>query len=117
MKTIKLIDMTLTEAGKIRDSALTFKEKLEVARILDRLKVDIIELPAIRSGKADQLSNKTIAAMVNIAITAQVDIIESSVEETWLPGTDGICLSQESSCHARADPGEGQRVPFLLRDR
>ena len=83
MKTIKLIDMTLTEAGKIRDSALTFKEKLEVARILDRLKVDIIELPAIRSGKADQLSNKTIAAMVNIAITAQVDIIESSVEETW----------------------------------
>jgi len=80
MKTLKLIDMTLAEAGAIREGALTFKEKLEIARILDRLKVDIIELPPISSGKADQLSNKTIAAMVQTAITADVDIIDGDVE-------------------------------------
>ena len=83
MKTLKLIDMTLAEAGALRESALTFKEKLEIARILDRLKVDIIELPPISAGKADQLTNKTIAAMVHTAITADVDIIEGDVELTW----------------------------------
>ncbi len=83
MKTIKLIDVTLKESGFIRESALTFKEKLEIARVLDRLKVDIIELPAITGGKADQLSNKTIASLIGTAITADVDLISSSVEETW----------------------------------
>ena len=83
MKTIKLIDMTLRESANIKGSNLSFKEKLEIARILDRLKVDIIELPSITGGKADQLSNKTIASMVNTAITAAVDIIGSDIEETW----------------------------------
>ena len=83
MKAIKFIDMTLRESANIKGSALTFKEKLEIARILDRLKVDIIELPAITGGKADQLSNKTIASMFNTAITAAVDIIGSDIEETW----------------------------------
>ena len=83
MKAIKFIDMTLREAGNLRENALTFKEKLEIARLLDRLKVDIIELPAIKGGKADQLYNKTIASLLNTAICVAVDISESSVEETW----------------------------------
>ena len=83
MKTIKFIDVTLMEAAAIRQSALTFKEKLEIARVLDRLKTDIIELPPISGGKADQLANKTIASVVNVAITADVDIISGNIEETW----------------------------------
>ncbi len=83
MKSIKIIDMTLREAATLRESALTFKEKLEMARSLDRLKVDVIELPPVAGGKADQLSNKTIAAMVTTAISATVDVIAPSVEETW----------------------------------
>ena len=83
MKPIKFIDMTLRQAGLSSDNALTFKEKLEIARLLDRLKVDIIELPAIRGGKADQLSNKTIASLLNTAIAVAIDIGESNVEETW----------------------------------
>ena len=57
MRTIKLIDMTLRETGAIRDNTLSFKEKLEIARILDRLKADVIELPPLSGSKADQLSN------------------------------------------------------------
>lgn len=83
MKTIKLIDITLRKSESIRETPLTFKERLEIARVLDRLKVDILELPAIKAGKADQLSNKTIASMVNAAITANVDVNEDKVEETW----------------------------------
>ena len=83
MKTIKIIDATLRNPAALRESALTFKQKLELARTLDRLRVDVIELPAISGGRADQLSNKTIAAMVSAAISAVVDVNAPAVEETW----------------------------------
>ncbi len=83
MKTIKLIDMTLREVNALREGALSFKEKLEIARGLERLKVDGIELAPIGGAKADQLSNKTIAAMVSTALIAAVEIAEGNVEETW----------------------------------
>ena len=83
MKTIKLIDMTLREVNALREGALTFKERLEIARGLDRLKVDGIELAPVDGGKADQLAGKTIAAMVSTALTATVEIAADSVGETW----------------------------------
>ena len=45
MKTVKLSDITLREIGKARAAALSFKERVEIARTLDRLQVDAIELP------------------------------------------------------------------------
>lgn len=83
MKTIKLIDMTLRESASTRENALTFKQKLEMARLLDRLKVDVIELKPIVAGKADQLSNKTIAQSVSAAVSAAVDVNDENVEEIW----------------------------------
>jgi len=83
MKTIKIIDMTLCACAALRGSALTFKEKLEIARTLDRLKADAIELAPIAGGKADQLANKTIAATVSATLSAQVDIAAGNVDETW----------------------------------
>lgn len=83
MKTLKFIDMTLREAEQIRGRALSFKEKLEVARSLDRLKADTIELAPIQGGRADQLANRTIASMVSARISAAINISEGNVEETW----------------------------------
>ena len=83
MKTIKIIDMTLCASASLRETALTFKEKLEIARALDRLKVDTIELAPIDGGKADQLAKKTIAATVSAALSAAVDIAAGNVAETW----------------------------------
>ena len=84
MKTMKLIDMTLCQASALREGALTFKEKLEIARTLDRLKVDSIELPPIAGGKADQLANRTIAATVGAAIIAEVDVADTDAADvTW----------------------------------
>lgn len=83
MKTIKMIDMTLRESASIKDSSLSFKEKLEMARCLDRLKVDAIELPLITDGKADQLANKTIASMVNTIVSATADLSAESIDEAW----------------------------------
>ena len=83
MKTVKLIDMTLCEAAKMREDALTFKEKLEMARSLDRLRVDAIELPPMDGGKADQLSGKTIASLVSTALSAPVDVNEKEIQLIW----------------------------------
>lgn len=83
MKTIKLIDMTLGLLPTLREGALTFKEKLEIARGLDRLKVDGIELAPIDGGKADQLAGKTIAAMVTSPLIAGVDVASGDVAATW----------------------------------
>ena len=83
MKTIKLIDMTLALLPTLREGALTFKEKLEIARGLDRLKVDGIELAPTDGGKADQLAGKTIAAMVSSPLIAQVDVANGDVAATW----------------------------------
>ncbi len=83
MKTIKLIDMTLREVNALTGGSLTFKEKLEIARGLDRLKVDGIELAPIDGGKAEALANKTIAAMVSAPIIAAVEIASGNLAETW----------------------------------
>ena len=83
MRTLKFIDMTLRQAGEQRGRELTFKEKLEIARSLDRLKADTIELAPIYGGKADQLANRTIASMVATRISAAVDISAGNIEETW----------------------------------
>ncbi len=83
MKTIKIIDITLRESAILRENALSFKEKLEAARSLDRLRVDAIELPPILAGKADQLSNKTIASVVGTSLKATVNLPGDSVEEAW----------------------------------
>ena len=83
MKTIKLIDMTLALLPTLREGSLTFKEKLEIARSLDRLKVDGIELAPIDGGKADQLASKTIAAMVGSPLIAGVNVAGGDVAATW----------------------------------
>ena len=83
MRTIKIIDITLRESAIFREGALSFKEKLEIARGLDRIRVDAIELAPITAGKADQLSNKTIASVVAKTLTACVNVVGDSVEDAW----------------------------------
>ncbi len=83
MKTLKFIDMTLRQAAAERGTDLSFKQKLEIARSLDRLRTDTIELAPISGSKADQLANRTIASMVATRISAAVNISEANIEETW----------------------------------
>ena len=64
MRTIWIADRTLTEAGKGVGVTLSFKERLEVARHLDNLHADIIELPPIENARTDTLLVRTIASFV-----------------------------------------------------
>ena len=83
MKTIQISDMTLREIAK-QASAVSFKERIEIARTLDRLRLDVIELPPIADHRGDVLANKTIAGVVtSAALSAACGMTEESVEEAW----------------------------------
>ena len=82
MKTIEISDVTLrlSDGGGV----LSFKERVEIARTLDRLGVDQIELSALKEGKGDVLRNKTIASVVSSArLAAAARLTEESVEAAW----------------------------------
>ena len=58
MHNILIADTTLCSKG------FSFKEKLEIARQLEKLNVDIIELPEISNVKTDTLLVRTVSAFV-----------------------------------------------------
>ena len=64
MNRIQIADTTLCSQG----STYSFKEKLEIARQLEKLHVDIIELPEITGGKTDTLLVRTISSFVKESI-------------------------------------------------
>lgn len=64
MNQIKIADTTLSDVK----SSLSFKQKLEIARKLERLGVDAVELPEIGSAKADTLLVRTAASFVKNSV-------------------------------------------------
>jgi 2-isopropylmalate synthase len=60
---IKIADRTLCSTA-----AFGFKEKIEIARQLENLKVNAIEIPRIEKDKADTLLIRTIASFVKNAV-------------------------------------------------
>ena len=81
MKTIQIADGTLrTQAA----AGLSFKEKLETARELDKLGVDIIETAPILDSRADPLLIRTIASLVKTSVlSCPVGQSEESLREAW----------------------------------
>lgn len=78
MKQIKIADATLCR----ENSHFSFKEKIEIARQLENLNVDIIEFPEIASAKADILLVKTVSSFVkNSIISVAAGIGENSVND------------------------------------
>ncbi len=78
MKTIKLVEMTLSH-----DAHMSFKEKLESARILDSVCVDVIETCAIGNDKTDEILVKTIATQtVNSTVSCPVYSI-ADIPRAW----------------------------------
>lgn len=64
MKQIRIADTTLCREG----SAFSFKEKIEIARQLDKLDADIIEMPAIQNVRTDTLLIRTVSTFVKRSV-------------------------------------------------
>lgn len=70
MNTIKVCDSTVRKLSTGKDASLSFKEKLEVAKLLDKLCVDVIELDEIRNSKVDSLLIKSVVTAVKSSLIA-----------------------------------------------
>ena len=78
MKHIAIADSTLCREG----SAFSFKERIEIARQLERLAVNVIELPEIKIGKTDILLVKTVSSFVKKSIlSVGAGLTEQSVTD------------------------------------
>ena len=78
MKTIRIADMTLCR----EDRVFSFKERLEIIRQLDRLKLDVIELPEIKNARTDILLVRTASSFVkNSVISEAAGSTDKSIDD------------------------------------
>ncbi len=78
MKQIKIADATLCR----ENNTFSFKEKIEIARQLENLSVDIIEFPEITNSREDILLIKTVSSFVkNSVISVAAGVKSESVEQ------------------------------------
>ena len=84
MQEVRISDVTMKQANSTANFTLTFKEKLELSKLLDRLGASVIEIEGIEHTKIDSLRIKSIAANVKNGILAvPVQHSRESVETTW----------------------------------
>ncbi len=84
MRDIRISDETMKQAAAAKGLALSFKEKLELAKLLDSLKVSVVEIEGIESSQADMLRIKSIASIVkNCTLAVPVKIDGSDIDEVW----------------------------------
>ncbi len=79
MKKITIADATLREGSRRGEIALSFKEKLEIAKLLDNLNVDVIEAAPVVDEKIDTLVLRTISPLLKNSVLSCP--VGSSVEE------------------------------------
>jgi len=84
MKKIAVSDITLREYGKKDGHVLSFREKVEMAKLMDKLNYETIELPMIANEKTDTLLIKTIAAALkSSALVCRVGDTTESIDLAW----------------------------------
>lgn len=82
MKEICMTDITLRCAAE--EGALGFRERIEVAKCLDRLLVSAIELPPLGDSKADVIFVKTLASVIASATLAlPAGLTPQSAHRAW----------------------------------
>ena len=94
MKQIRIADTTLCR----KDGAFGFKEKIEIARQLEKLNVDAIELPEIENAKTDILFVRTVSSFVkkatlSVAAGSNMESIENAAAA--LSNAETACIRIE----------------------
>ena len=84
MKQIRFTDITLREASRGTEGALSYKEIVEMAKMLDKLNLDVVSLAPIVNEKMDSLLVRTVASAVKkSALSIPVGFDESGVDTAW----------------------------------
>ncbi|MBQ2774997.1 MAG: hypothetical protein IJF40_03800 [Clostridia bacterium] len=84
MKKINISDITLKKLSMDRAVSLLFREKSAIANCADKIGVDTIELPAVKSLREDAIVYKTIAQNIQNAVLAiPVGFDCESIASAW----------------------------------
>ena len=82
MKQIRISDVTMAQSAKT--FSLSFREKIELAKLLDALGVSVIGLEGVGEAKTDALRVKSIAAAVKQSIVAvPVALCRENIQRVW----------------------------------
>ena len=81
---IEIADTSLRESEQIYEARLSFKEKLETAKLLEKLQIDVIETGAMSDAPADAVFIRTLASTLGYsAISVPVALDKQNVDRTW----------------------------------
>ena len=81
---IKIADTSLRESEQVHAARLSFKEKLETAKLLEKLKIDIIETGYMGNSPADAVFIRTLASTLEYsAVSVPVTLNKQEVNITW----------------------------------
>ena len=84
MRTIRIVDVTLRENAVRSDLSMSFKEKLEVAKQMDKLKVDVVELPPLGDAASDGLLVRSIATTLkNSVVSCPAGLTREEADRAW----------------------------------
>ena len=84
MRKIKLNDITLKEYGEDHGFTISYKDLIEVSKILDRLRADVITLPPITEAKlANTIIHTITAAVSHSTIAMSAGVTEESLKTAW----------------------------------
>ena len=84
MKKIKIADITLRESEQLQSTKLSFKEKLETAKLLEKLQVDIVEAGPVGDSPADAAFTRTLATTLEYCtLSIPVALDKAGIDSTW----------------------------------
>lgn len=82
MKKICMTDMTLRRAAE--EKLLGFKERIELAKLLDKLNISALELPALSGSKADSIFVKTLCSVIlNTTLSQPAGLTKDEADAAW----------------------------------
>lgn len=83
-KTIKIFDTTLRDGEQSPGCSMNLKEKIEMAKQLERMRVDVIEAGFAVSSPGDFTSVKTIADMIKeCSVASLARAVEGDIDRAW----------------------------------
>lgn len=113
MKKIKLNDITLREFVAAQGNTLSFKEVVEIAKTLDKLKVDVIGLPTIENVKIGSLLIHTITAAVSHStVSMPTGTSEESLNMAW----EAVCGAKHPRLYLEL-PVSAVQMEFVCHKR
>ena len=82
---IYVSDVTMKQAVGLPGESLSFRQKIELAKLLDKLGVSVIETAPIRNGRSDSLLVKSLASAIkDSTLAVPVDIMSpENAQEAW----------------------------------